>query len=440
MTALMLLVIALAGIAALVLLIAVARLTPFLAFLLVCIGVGLAAGLDPLQVSASITKGLGDTLGSLVLVIALGSMLGKIVAESGAAQRIATSLMRISGASRVQWALMVTGFIVGLPLFYAVGFVLVIPLIFSVATQYRLPPVYVGLPMLAALSVTHGYLPPHPAPAALVQQFGADMGLTLLYGIVVAVPAIILAGPVYSRFIRHIDRPPLATFVPTLRDDATLPSLAASLTSALLPVVMLASGSVLTPYAGTGAAATFVRALSDPSIAMLTAVLVAMGLLGLRCGHTLRDVTAWCERAVADVALVLLVVGGAGAFKQVLTDAGASTAIAAALTTLHAPPLVLAWAMAALVRVCVGSATVAGLTTAGFVAPLVTTGRADPNLMVLAIGAGSLFLSHVNDGAFWLFKEYFNVTVVECLQTWTVMETIVAIVGLLGVLVLDVWV
>jgi Gnt-I system high-affinity gluconate transporter len=419
----MLLAIALAGIVALVLLIAVARLTPFLAFLLVCIGVGLASGLAPLQVSAAIQKGLGDTLGSLLLVIGLGAMLGKIVAESGAAQRIAMSLMRLSGPGRVQWALMVTGFIVGLPLFYSVGFVLVIPLIFSVAAQYRLPPVWVGLPMLAALSVTHGYLPPHPAPAALVQQFHADMGQTLLYGILIAVPAIILAGPVYSRFMPRIDRPPLSTFVPALRDEATLPSLAASLTTALLPVVMLAVGSLLASRIPDGVPGQIVRALGDPSMAMLVAVIVAIGLLGLRSGASMATVTGWCERAASDVALVMLVVGGAGAFKQVLTDAGSSTAIASAL-----------------VRVCVGSATVAGLTTAGFVAPLVTSGAADPNLMVLAVGAGTLMLSHINDGAFWLFKEYFNLSVAETLQTWTAMETIVAIVGLVGVLVLDVWI
>jgi Gnt-I system high-affinity gluconate transporter len=183
-----------------------------------------------------------------------------------------------------------------------------------------------------------------------------------------------------------------------------------------------------------------VRALGDPSLAMLVAVIVAIGLLGLRSGASMATVTGWCERAASDVALVMLVVGGAGAFKQVLTDAGSSTAIASALATLHAPPLVLAWAMAALVRVCVGSATVAGLTTAGFVAPLVTSGAADPNLMVLAVGAGTLMLSHINDGAFWLFKEYFNLSVAETLQTWTAMETIVAIVGLVGVLVLDVWI
>lgn len=436
----MLIAIALAGIVALILLLAVARLNAFLAFLIVCIGVGLAAGLPPMQVSAAIQKGLGDTLGSLAIVIGLGAMLGKIVAESGAAQRIATSLMRLSGPAYVQWALMITGFIVGLPLFYAVGFVLVIPLIFSVASQYRLPPVFVGLPMLAALSVTHGYLPPHPAPAALVQQFKADMGLTLLYGIVIAIPAIVLAGPVYARFIRDIDRPPLSTFSPNLRPESSLPSLAASLTSALLPVVMLASGALLVPFAGAGLPHVIARALSDPALAMLSAVLAAIGLLGLRHGRTLAEVMAWCERAVADVALILLLVGGAGAFKQVLTDAGASGAIAAAIMRVPAPPLVLAWAMTAIVRVCVGSATVAGLTTAGLVAPMVSSGAADPNLMVLAIGSGSLMLSHVNDGAFWMFKEYFNVTVGECLRSWTVMETIVAIVGLAGVLVLDVWI
>lgn len=436
----MLIALALAGIVALILLLAWARLNAFLAFLIVCIGVGLLAGLSPTQVSASIQKGLGDTLGSLAIVIGLGAMLGKIVAESGAAQRIATSLMRLSGPGYVQWALMATGFIVGLPLFYAVGFVLVIPVIFSVAAQYRLPTVYVGLPMLAALSVTHGYLPPHPAPAALVQQFHADMGLTLLYGIVIAIPAILIAGPFYSRFVRHIDRPPLSTFTPTLVAEENLPSLASSLFTALLPVGMLATGSVLVAVATSPGGLVVGRALSDATLAMLCGVLAAVPLLGVRAGHRLRDVMAWCERAVADVAMMLLIVGGAGAFKQVLTDAGASKAIATALLHLPAPPLVLAWVMAGLVRVCVGSATVAGLTTAGLVAPLVAGGVTDPNLMVLAIGAGSLVLSHVNDGAFWLFKDFFNLSVAETLQTWTAMETIVAIVGLIGVLVLDVWI
>lgn len=436
----MLIALALAGIVALILLLAVVRMNAFLAFLLVCLGVGLGAGLTPVQAAQSIQKGLGDTLGSLAIIIALGAMLGKIVADSGAAQRIATSLMAVSGPSRVHWALMVTGFIVGLPLFFAVALVLVIPLIFSVSTQYKLPPVYVGLPMIAALSVTHGYLPPHPAPAALVAQFSADMGLTLLYGTVVAVPAILVAGPLLARFLRHIDRAPLATFTPTLRPEHELPPLGASLAVALLPIVMLAAGSLLVLATAPGPAQSVGRALGDPILAMLTAVIVAVAVLGVRQQRRLTEVMGWCERAVADVAMILLVVGGAGAFKQVLTDAGASQAIAAIILQVPAPPLVLAWAVTAVVRVCVGSATVAGLTTAGLVAPLVADGAADPNLMVLAIGAGSLMLSHVNDGAFWLFKEYFNLTVAECFQSWTVMETIVGIMGLLGVLVLDVWI
>jgi Gnt-I system high-affinity gluconate transporter len=428
--------IALAGIAALVALIAWVRLTPFLSFLVVSIGLGLALGLSPLAVSASVQRGLGDTLGSLVIIIGLGSMLGKIVAESGAAQRIATTLMARSGPHYIHWALMATGFVIGLPLFFSVGFILLIPIIFGVATQYRLPAVFVGLPAVAALSVTHGYLPPHPGPAALVQQFGGDMGRTLLLGTLVAIPAIVLGGPVLARFVRHIDSRPRDAFITAPRATDTLPSLTASLVCALLPVVLLSAGTLLRS-AGLVGGHILVDLISDPGLALLAGVLVAVLWLGLAGGHTLPVVMRWCEQAITDVALILLIVGGAGAFKQVLTDGGASVAIATALETLQAPPLVLAWGMAVLVRVCVGSATVAALTTAGLVAPLVGSQGVDPDLLVLSIGAGSLALSHVNDGGFWLFKEYFNISIKECLMTWTVMETIVAVVGLAGVLVLD---
>ncbi len=429
--------VALAGIAALVVLIAWVRLTPFLSFLLVSIGLGLALGLPPLAVSASVQRGLGDTLGSLVIIIGLGSMLGKIVAESGAAQRIATTLMAWSGQGYVHWALMVTGFVIGLPLFFSVGFILLIPIIFGVATQYRLPPVFVGLPAVAALSVTHGYLPPHPGPAALVQQFGGDMGRTLLLGTLVAIPAIILGGPVLARFVRHINRRPLDAFTTAPRSVDTLPSLTASVVCALLPVALLTAGTLMRSAGVVDGGHLVVDLLSDPALALLAGVVVAVAWLGLGAGHALGDVMRWCEQAITDVALILLIVGGAGAFKQVLTDGGASLAIASALEALQAPPLVLAWGMAVLVRVCVGSATVAALTTAGLVAPLVTSQGVDPDLLVLSIGAGSLALSHVNDGGFWLFKEYFNISIKECLMTWTVMETIVAVVGLAGVLVLD---
>jgi Gnt-I system high-affinity gluconate transporter len=428
--------IAVVGIVALVALIAWLRLTPFLSFLVVSIGLGLALGLSPLAVSASVTRGLGDTLGSLVLIIGLGAMLGKIVAESGAAQQIAASLMRLAGQRHVHWALMVTGFVVGLPLFFSVGFVLLIPVIFGVATQFRLPPLFVGLPAVAALSVTHGYLPPHPGPAALVQQFGGDMGRTLLLGTLVAIPAMVLGGPILARFVRHIDREPLAAFTAEPRPAATLPPLGASLACALLPVALLTAGTLLRSAGLVGSHAA-VDLISDPALALLLGVLLAIGWLGLGQGTRFGAVMTWCEQALTDVALILLIVGGAGAFKQVLTDGGASHAIASALESLPAPPLVLAWSMAVLVRVCVGSATVAALTTAGLIAPLVARQGVDADLLVLSIGAGSLALSHVNDGGFWIVKEYFNLTVGETLRSWTVMETIVALVGLAGVLVLD---
>lgn len=424
------------GIVALVGLIAWARLTPFLSFLLVSIGLGLALGLSPAEVSASVTKGLGDTLGSLVLVIGLGAMLGKIVAESGAAQRIASSLMSLAGARRVHWALMATGFVIGLPLFFSVGFVLLIPVIFGVAAQYRLPPVFVGLPAVAALSVTHGYLPPHPGPAALVQQFGGDMGRTLLLGTLVAIPAIVIGGPLLARFVRDIDREPLAAFTAPPRAEASLPPLGASLVCAVLPVVLLTAGTLLRS-AGLAGSSAWLDLIADPALALLAGVLLAMAWLGVAQGHAFSLVMRWCEQALTDVALILLIVGGAGSFKQVLTDGGASLAIASALESVPAPPLVLAWTMAVLVRVCVGSATVAALTTAGLIAPLMARQGVDPDLLVVGIGAGSLALSHVNDGGFWIFKEYFNLTLGETLRSWTVMETIVAVVGLLGVLALD---
>lgn len=430
-------VIALAGIAALVLLIAWVRVTPFLGFLLVSIGLGLALGLSPETVSASIQKGLGDTLGSLVIIIGLGAMLGKIVAESGAAQQIATSLMRLTGPQRVHWALMLSGFIIGVPLFFTVAFVLLIPIIFGVAAQYRKSAVFIGVPAIAALSVTHGFLPPHPGPAALVQQFGGDMGRTLMLGTLIGIPAIILGGPILGRFLRHIEPRPTDLFSVEMRPAETLPSLTASLVCALLPAVLLSAGTLVRAAGSANDDHALVAFMSDPALALLAAVAVAVPWLGLRDGRRLPDVMKWCEQAIVDVALILLIIGGAGAFKQVLTDGGASVAIASALGSLDAPPLVLAWGMAVLVRVCVGSATVAALTTAGLVAPLVATEGIDPDLLVLSIGAGSIALSHVNDSGFWLFKEYFNLTIGETLRSWTLMEGIIAVVGLAGVLVLD---
>ena len=422
-------------------LIAWGKINPFLAFLVVSIVTGLALGIPVDAITRSVYKGIGDTLGSLVIVVVLGAMLGKLVAESGAAQKIAMVMMRLFGAKYIRWALMVTGFIIGIPLFYNVGFVLMVPLIFSVAYQYKLPAVYIGIPMLASLSVTHGFLPPHPAPAALVPQFGASMGLTLLYGMIVAIPAIIIAGPIFSRTLKNIVSVPLQTFYGQERPASELPGTANSFLTSLLPVILLMTSTLVLLF--TPAESRYkplLMFLSEPAIMMLVAVGVATVTLGLKQGRSMQQVTVIYAEAVKDVAMILLIVAGAGTLKQVFADSGVSTEIGAALHLLQVHPLVLAWTIAAIIRLLLGSATIAGLTTAGIIAPTMAQTSADPNLMVLSIGAGSLLFSHVNDAGFWLCKEYFNLSIRDTLRSWSVMETIVSVIGLAGVLLLSLFV
>ncbi|MFT3748943.1 MAG: gluconate:H+ symporter [Agriterribacter sp.] len=423
----------------LVLLITWGKTNAFLAFLIVSLLAGWMLGIPVTKLAGAVEKGMGDTLGSLTAVIMMGAMLGKLVAESGAAQQIASSLMKTFGVKYIQWALMVTGFVIGIPLFYNVGFVLMVPLIFSVAYQYKLPAVYIGLPMLASLSVTHGYLPPHPAPAALVKQFNANMGLTLLYGLAVAIPAIIIAGPIFAKTLKNIVANPLQTFQQEVIPEEKLPGLGNSLFSSLLPVVLLIVTTVLPLMISQSAAIKNASGfIGNSMIVMLIAVVTATFTLGRSTGMSMKRIMQVYESAVKDVAMILLIIAGAGAFKEVLTVSGVSNDIAKALESWPLHPLLLAWLIACVIRVCIGSATVAGLTTAGIVAPMVAQGNVDPNLMVLSIGAGSLMFSHVNDGGFWLFKEYFNLSVKDTLRSWSLMETIVAIVGLAGVMLLSV--
>jgi len=411
------------------------KVHPFLAFVLVSAGVGLGLGIPLDQVAGAVRKGLGDMMGSLLVVIVTGAMLGKLVVESGAAQRIADTLVAACGERRMAWAMAATGFIVGIPLFYGVGFVLLVPVIFAVVGRYRMPLLVVAMPALASMSVAHGLLPPHPAPTGLVAAFKADMGLTLLYGIVVAVPALVVAGPLFGRTLAGIPARPLAGLESRPLPEAELPGVATSILTALLPALLLAATTVAQwnqPEDPRAAAA--VAFLADPDVVMMIALGVATVTLGLGRGRTLAAVMQTYAGAIGDVASMLLVIAGSGAFKQVLVQSGANAEIARLLEGLPLDPLVLAWMVTAVIRVCVGSATVAGLTAAGILAPVVQDGGADPNLMVLAIGAGSLFCSHVNDVAFWMFKEYFNVSIADTLRSWSVMETIVSLVGLAGVL------
>ena len=437
----MTLVIILICILSLVLLIAWGKFNPFLAFLVVSIAAGLWLGIPLNKIARSVEYGIADTMKSLVTIIGLGAMLGKLVAESGPAQKITQVLMKTFGEKYLGWALMVTGFIVGIPLFYNVGFVLLVPLIFSITYQYKLPAVYTAVPMLAALSVAHGYLPPHPSPVALIAQFNANLAATLGYGIIVAIPAMIVAGPVFARFLKNIHSEPLHTFQPKLIPPDQLPGAANSFFTSLLPVLLLGLTTLVGQvYALEGFAADLNSFLGEASIVMLISVLVATFTLGTGTGKSIKEVMTIYGDAMKDIALILLIVAGAGVLKQVFVDSGVSDEIAKSLQGVSIPPLVLGWMIAAIIRVCVGSATVAGLTSAGILAPAIPHMNVDPNLMVLSIGAGSLMFSHVNDSGFWLFKEYFNLSIKDTIRSWSLMETIVAIVGLLGVLVLDIFV
>lgn len=423
----------------LIILIAGWKVNPFLAFLVVSIVAGLFLKIPINLVTKSVEKGMGDILGGNVVIIVLGAMLGKLIAESGAAQQIAGFIMQKVGLKNIHWALSLIGFIIGIPLFYNTGFVLMIPLVFSMVYQYKLPAVATAVPLLAALSVAHGFLPPHPSPSALATQFNASIGTTMFYGIIISIPTIIIAGPLFSRTLKKIVSVPLATFRPPELPGTQLPGVFNSFFAALLPVALFALTALL-PFVAPDYVQPVISFFAQPSIVMLIALAVATFSLGVQKGRTIKKVMHIYGEAVKDIAMILLIIAGAGALKQVLIDSGVSNQIADILQGVSLSPLFLGWLTAALIRIAVGSATVAGFTAAGIIAPLLLKTGTDPNLMVLSIGAGSLMFSHVNDAGFWLFKEYFNVSIKDTLRSWSVMETIVSVLGLIGVLVLNVFV
>ena len=429
------------GILLLVLLISYFRLHTFLAFLVVSIGIGLVLGMTPEALMKAVQNGIGSTLGSIATIIALGAMLGKLVAVSGAAQQISLKMIELVGIKHIRWAFMITGFIVGLPLFYSVGFMLIVPLAITVAHRYNLSAVYVSLPLLASLTVTQGYLPPHPAPLFLVKQLNADMGLTLFYGIIISIPAILISGALYGSTVKGYNTPPNMSFVAPQLPPEQLPSAPLSILTVLLPILLIGSSAIVTPYLAEGSfSKDFFLFIGDANVGLLIAVLFASFALGIFRGKSQKEITQYYTDAVKDVASLFLIFGGAGALKQILTDGGVSQTIADYMQHSDLNPYVLGWGIAAIIRVCVGSSTVSGITTAGFIAPLMATISVNANLMVLSIGAGSMMFSHVNDTGFWLFREYFQLSMKDTIKTWSVMDTLVSITGLLGVLALTLWI
>jgi len=427
------------GILLLFFLIVKLKLNSFLSLILVAMLVGYAEGLPILKIMPTIQSGLGATLGGLAIVISFGAMLGKLMAESGGAQRIATTLIDVFGRKNVKWAVCLTGFVVGIALFYEIGFVLLIPLVFTIAVEAKIPLLEVGIPMAAALSATHGFLPPHPGPTAISVIYNADIGLTLIYGAIIAVPAVILAGPVLYNTVRDLNPSvPKGLYSPKVFTEEEMPSFLVSVSTALIPVVLMALSAIAKlAMAKDSVLQNVLIFLGSPDMAMSISVAVAIFTFGLNRGKSMTEVMKTIEQAVLVIAMILLIVGAGGALKQILIDSGVGRYIGDLMVGSNLSPLLLAWLIASVIRIAVGSATVAALTTGGIVAPLIAMSGVSPELMVLATGAGSLIVSPPNDPGFWLFKEFFGLTIKETVRTWCALETTIAVVGLIGVLAIN---
>ena len=433
---LFLLVSTLIAVIVLILLISVAKLNPFLTLFLVSLSLAMVAGMSLGTVIHSFETGMGNTLGHIAIVVALGTMLGKMMAESGGADQVARTLIRIFGEKRVPWAMMVIGLIVGLPAFFEVGFVLLIPIAFTVARRTGTSLLLVALPMVAGLSVVHGLVPPHPAALLAVAIYKANVGRTIFYALLIGVPTAIVAGPLYAKLIAPrvalaADSGMGADFVDH-GAERSLPGFGLTILTILLPVFLMVVGSWADTFAPSGSALnSALHLVGNDDLALFIGVLVSFFTLGKLRGFTRDTILRFSNECLAPTATITLLVGAGGGFGRVLQDSGVSQSIIGIALRSHVPLLLMAWLLAALMRLATGSATVAMTTAAGIVAPIAlhATG-VQPELLAIATGAGSLIFSHVNDGGFWLVKEYLGMSVTQTMKTWSVCETIISVMGL----------
>ncbi|ETK38167.1 GntT/GntP/DsdX family permease [Microbispora sp. ATCC PTA-5024] len=436
-----LIVAALAGIAVIVVLITKLKVHPFLALALGSGVLGLVAGMPFAKLIDSFSTGLGTTVAGVGVLIALGAMLGKLLADSGGADEIVDGILRRSGERALPWAMTLIAVLIGLPMFFEIGLVLLIPVVLLVARRGSRPVMLVAVPALAGLSVLHGLVPPHPGPLVAISTLKADLGITLGLGLLVAVPTVIVAGPLFGRFAaRWVDAVPPERLVPEARDGATerRPGFGVTLATILLPVVLMLGRAVaeIALPDGNGVRAVL-DVLGTPLLALLVAVVVAMFTLGRAAGFGRDRISSVIADALPPIAGILLIVGAGGGFKQTLVDSGVGKVISQAAQGAHVPVLVLGWLIAVGIRLATGSATVATISAAGIAAPLAAgLSPAHLALLVLAIGSGSLFFSHVNDAGFWLVKEYLGMTVGQTIRSWSVMETIISVVSFACVLLL----
>ncbi len=410
--------------------------SPFLALLAATLLIGLMNGMPVPGLMRAMEKGVGAMLGSMALILCLGAMQGKVLEKTGAATVISRYLMEKFGRSGIQWAVLLMGLLVGIPLFYNAGFVILVPFVFTIAASAKVPLLYVAIPMASALSVTHGFLPPHPGPVSLAAIFNASIGKTMLYGLLVTVPLVWLAGIEFGKRFRNFGTIPMLN--EEKEEEKSLPSIGSSMSVALLPVILIALPALFTVFLpGDSSLLIFFQSIGDPVLAMLIAALAAGYFLCLRRNISVQMLMQYYGSAIEGIAVIMMVIAGGGALKQVLTDTGIANQVADALTRYDFPPIVAGWLVAATIRIIIGSATVAGITAAGILAPLVASTGVSPEWMVLSVGAGSVFCSHVNDTGFWMFKEYYGLTVKETLLSWTIMESIISVLGLLVILLLS---
>lgn len=417
-------------------LLTVKKVSPFLSLLFVAILSGLCLGMDPEALLRSVEKGAGDTLGGLAFIICLGAILGKILEESGAAEKIAMTLINAFGEKRIQWAVLLTGFMIGIPLYYNAGFVILVPLIFMLAGKTRLSLLYIAIPMAASLSTTHCFLPPHPGPVVLVNAFHADMGKTLVYGLCIAVPAVVAAGPLLGTYLSRCSAMNVRVDAPgEMKKD--LPGVLPGFVIALLPVLLITASVLAEQFLPAGTLKSVLQFTGNSTIALLLSVLAGLLWFGIRAKVKMDSQAHWVTNAISSVSVILLIITAGGVFKQVLTDSGTGAIISAFSSQWNLPPLVFAWLITAVLRVMIGSATVAAITAAGVVEPLLGVAGVSPELLVLAVGSGSVFGSHINDSGFWMFREFFKLSLKQTFLSWTVMESLISVLGLAGVLLLD---
>ncbi|KRL98117.1 gluconate:H+ symporter [Levilactobacillus hammesii] len=432
------------GILLLLFLIIRVKLNTFVSLIVTSVLVALGLGMNPADIATSIKDGIGSSMGELIIVFGFGAMIGRLVADAGGSYRIARTLINMFGKKRLQVAIVVASFLIGISLLFEVGLVLVTPIVFAVALEAEVPFLYLGISMAAALSATQGFLPPQPAPTAVATVLGANIGEMLLVGIIVAIPCVIVAGPIWTRVIRRFN-PDLFVIKKSLPafgevkefDLKETPGFGLSVLTSLFPVVFMAAATIYQLVADGGAAPkhpqgldAIVAMLGNPVIAMVIALLFAIWSMGFHRQRTMKEISVTLEDAIKSIAMLLMVIAGGSAFKEVLIDGGVGKAVQQLMMHSSLSPILLAWLITVILRISLGSATVAGMTSAGLVLPLMNTLSADPVMVALAIGAGSLAASHVNDAGFWMFSEYFDLSVKQTFQVWTTLETVISVVGL----------